>query len=127
MIQVAHLSLKGKRSANQDRILVPEEPNSGRFVAGVADGLGGMRDGDKAAEIAIQTLSDSAMRLLDHLDSDAGAAKQSLAEVYADAHLRVRHYADQRQLSGSVATTLVALIVSGGKYLIGNEIGRAHV
>ena len=50
MIQVAALSLQGKRNSNQDRVFVSPNHKSGEtIVAAVADGLGGMIAGDKAA------------------------------------------------------------------------------
>ena len=60
MLYAASLSLQGKRTSNQDRILItPAEYSGGSILAAVADGLGGMKSGDKAAEIAVETLKEA--------------------------------------------------------------------
>jgi serine/threonine protein phosphatase PrpC len=52
--QLAHHSLRGSRPTNQDRIAVAERDNAVLLV--LADGLGGHRGGELAAEILTQTL-----------------------------------------------------------------------
>lgn len=118
---IASLSLQGKREHHQDRILItPAEYGSGRFAAAVADGLGGMQAGDKAAEIAVDTLKQGASDALLQMSREFRDARESLLEVYERANDRIREFADAQGQLGAVATTLVTLIVSGSRYLVVN-------
>lgn len=55
--QTAELSLIGDRDQNQDRVLVAE--NEAGCLLAVLDGMGGHSDGERAAEVAIESISDS--------------------------------------------------------------------
>jgi protein phosphatase len=119
MIRVAQLSLQGKRPSNQDRIIVSPQVD-GRVVAAVADGLGGMQSGDKAAEIAVQSLGESISELLAKLGGDFEAARSFIFDVYQHANDQIRVFAEEHSRLGAVGTTLVTLLVSGSRYLIAN-------
>jgi protein phosphatase len=119
---IASLSLQGKRPSQQDRILVtPGEDASGRFIAAVADGLGGMKSGDKAAEIAVDTLQREAPRALLQMSHGFCDARESLLKLYDLANSRIRDYADAHGQQGLVGTTLVTLIASDSRYLVVNS------
>jgi protein phosphatase len=120
MIHVAALSLQGKRPSNQDRIFVTPNYQSGGVVAAVADGLGGMKDGDKAAEIAVATLGAAADALISEMTNDIGEARLLAAETYERANDQIGNWAKARLLSGAVGSTLVTLIVSDSRYLVVN-------
>jgi protein phosphatase len=118
---MASLSLQGKRASNQDRILVtPAEYASGSILAAVADGLGGMKSGDKAAEIAVETLKEASGELLGAMNSTFADASDSLADIYQRANDRIRDFAESHGQTGSVGTTLVSFISAGSRYLIMN-------
>jgi protein phosphatase len=119
MIRVAQLSLQGKRPSNQDRIIV-SPLTAGRLVAAVADGLGGMQSGDKAAEIAVQSLGESVDGLLNGLAGSFEDARESIFDVYQLANDRIRTFAEEHARLGAVGTTLVTLLVSDSRYLIAN-------
>jgi serine/threonine protein phosphatase PrpC len=53
--QITHYSLRGARRTNEDRVGYAERDNA--VIMAVADGLGGHRGGDVAAEILVQTLT----------------------------------------------------------------------
>ncbi len=55
--QTAELSLIGDRDQNQDRVLVAE--NEAGCILAVLDGMGGHSDGERAAEVAIESISES--------------------------------------------------------------------
>jgi serine/threonine protein phosphatase PrpC len=120
VIHVASLSLQGKRASNQDRIFATTDYESGGIVAAVADGLGGMKDGDKAAEIAVGTLGEAASDLLSRMESGFAGASEFAAETYQRANDRIGSWAGTRGRPGSVGTTLVSLIVSNSRYLVVN-------
>jgi protein phosphatase len=121
MIQVATLSLQGKRPSQQDRILVvPSEYRQGRLVAAVADGMGGMLAGDKAADIAVEALKQAAPELLNRMSHDFSQASQAFYDAYERANDRIRNYAEARRQPGAVGTTCVALALCDSRYMIMN-------
>jgi serine/threonine protein phosphatase PrpC len=121
MLYAASLSLQGKRASNQDRILItPAEYSGGSILAAVADGLGGMKSGDKAAEIAVETLKESSGELLAAMNGIFADASDSLADIYQRANDRIRNYAESHDQAGAVGTTLVSFISSGSRYLVMN-------
>ena len=121
MLYVASLSLQGKRNSNQDRILVtPAEYAGGSILAAVADGLGGMKSGDKAAEIAVETLQEASAELLAAMNSTFADASDSLADIYQRANDRIRSYAESHGQAGAVGTTLVSFISTGSRYMVMN-------
>ena len=121
MLYAASLSLQGKRASNQDRILVtPAEYAGGSIVAAVADGLGGMKSGDKAAEIAVETLKEASSELLAAMTGTFADASDSLADVYQRANDRIRSFAESHGQVGAVGTTLVSFISAGSRYMMMN-------
>jgi serine/threonine protein phosphatase PrpC len=121
MLYAASLSLQGKRASNQDRILVvPEDLSGGSILAAVADGLGGMKSGDKAAEIAVDTLREASSEILAAMTGSFADASDSMAEIYQRANGRIRSYAESHGQAGAVGTTLVSFVSAGSRYLIMN-------
>ena len=121
MLYAASLSLQGKRTSNQDRILVtPAEYAGGKILAAVADGLGGMKSGDKAAEIAVETLKEASDELLTVMNSTFADASDSLADTYQRANDRIRSFAESHGQAGAVGTTLVSFISTGSRYMVMN-------
>lgn len=53
-VNAAAFSELGPRETNQDRVLLPSQMQGNRFVAAIADGIGGAAGGAEAAQIAIQ-------------------------------------------------------------------------
>jgi len=121
MLYAASLSLQGKRNSNQDRILIsPAEQSGSGILAAVADGLGGMKSGDKAAEIAVETLKEASSELLAAMNGSFADASDSLADVYQRANDRIRSFAESHGQAGAVGTTLVSFISVGSRYMIMN-------
>src|SRR4249920_1594219 len=121
MLYAASLSLQGKRTSNQDRILItPAEYAGGSILAAVADGLGGMKSGDKAAEIAVETLKESSAELLAAMNTTFADASDSLADIYQRANDRIRSFAESHGQAGAVGTTLVSFISAGSRYMVMN-------
>jgi PPM family protein phosphatase len=121
MLYAASLSLQGKRNSNQDRVLVtPAEYSNGSILAAVADGLGGMKSGDKAAEIAVETLKEASVELLAAMNSTFADASDSLADIYQKANDRIRNFAESHGQAGAVGTTLVSFISAGSRYMVMN-------
>jgi serine/threonine protein phosphatase PrpC len=121
MLYAASLSLQGKRNSNQDRILVtPAEYSGGSILAAVADGLGGMKSGDKAAEIAVETLQEASGELLAAMNNTFADASDSLADIYQRANDRIRSFAETHGQAGAVGTTLVSFISTGSRSMVMN-------
>jgi len=106
IIEFASFSEKGPRDSNQDRLLVPTAREGKRFIAAVADGIGGAPGGAEAAQIAI----------------DAAAAftgpSIDLSSVFATAVEKIRQTADANPTFAKMGTTLTLVLI---------ERGMAHV
>ena len=115
------LSLQGRRTSNQDRILVVSpEGAAGRIIAAVADGLGGMYAGDKAAEIAVQAIRESADDLFASMERDFHDVVDSSYDAYQMANMRIRDYAESQGKPGAVGTTLTLWVASGTRSIAVN-------
>ena len=115
------LSLQGRRTSNQDRVLVVRPDDESKdIIAVVADGLGGMFAGDKAAEIAVETLKESADELFAAMAGEFEDASGCVFDAYQRANDRIRNYAENHGRPGGVGTTLTTWIASGSRYLCVN-------
>src|SRR5438132_13883140 len=95
MIQVAALSLQGKRNSNQDRVFVSPNQKSGEtIVAAVADGLGGMIAGDKAAQIAVDSLAEEAEALLAQVSRNFDQAREFATDFCQRANDKIGDWAE---------------------------------
>jgi PPM family protein phosphatase len=118
-IRTALLSLQGKRASNQDRILLcPFNSPPDSVVAAVADGLGGMQDGDKAAEIAVETVKEAASELSRCMTLKFNDVSDLLTDIYERANNRILDYSRASDKAGAVGTTLTTLVLSDSRYLI---------
>jgi PPM family protein phosphatase len=122
MIRAAALSLQGKRASNQDRVvIVPATGWDNGIVAAVADGLGGMKSGNHAAQIAVETIEKAANDLLVRMSDDVRNVRRFLLDIYKTSNEAIRSYAQAHAQEGSVGTTLVTLVASGSRYLVINS------
>jgi len=121
LIRIAALSLQGRRPTNQDRVFVTAvDAQQDRVVAAVADGLGGMQAGDKAAEIAVQTLEEAAEEMMNSMSGEFSGACDAILNVFQRSNDRIRAYARAHGQVGLVGTTLVTLVVRGERFLVAN-------
>jgi len=120
VIQTASLSLQGLRNSNQDRILLVHPPGSKKIIAGVADGLGGMFAGDKAAEIAVETLREWSEPLFSAMESGFTQISDSLMQAYQVANDRIRSFASSQGKPNEAGTTLTVWIADGPRCLTAN-------
>ncbi len=86
------------------------------FLYAVADGMGGHRAGDRASRIAVQTLHD----YLANADSDEESAEDIVRAAFQQANRSIIEDASGRPDRMGMGTTLTALIVNDGGYLIGH-------
>jgi protein phosphatase len=86
------------------------------FLYAVADGMGGHRAGDRASRIAVQTLHD----YLANDDSGDESAEDAVRAAFQKANRSIIEDASGRPDRMGMGTTLTALIVNDGGYLIGH-------
>ena len=106
---VFQLSRQGGREKNEDRMGYCYTRHAGLFA--VADGMGGHPEGEVASQLALQVLSTSFQReCLPMLDDP----KAFLQRAIGVAHRQLVAYAQQRGMSDSPRTTLVACVLQEG-------------
>ena len=113
-IAVFHDSRIGRRSMNQDRLAWAQSDHAVLLV--VADGMGGHRHGEVAAQLAVQHLAQTFSSLaVPRLDDP----RRFLAEGLQGAHRAINDYAAQRTipLDDAPRTTCVACILQDGAAL----------
>ncbi len=107
---VAHHSLIGSRSTNQDRVGYAERDNAVLMV--LADGLGGYEGGELAAETLVNTFIHSFEKIR-HREISDPAAYLVLTTVHA--HALIRRRSEQKGLDAiTPRTTCVVCLVQNG-------------
>ncbi len=87
------------------------------FLYAVADGMGGHRAGDRASRIAVQTLHD----YLSQRSEPAGeTSEETVRAAFMAANRNIIEDASNSPDRMGMGTTLTALIVKDGSYLIGH-------
>lgn len=101
-IQVAALSELGQRDVNEDKVQVSRDGS--RWVALLADGAGGHRDGEEASRRAMESLEMSLVQASPPFDA------QTLTEAVLAAHAHVQQgHGGQSSGQGHMHSTVVAL------------------
>jgi len=120
-IEVASLTDVGRQRANNEDSFAYWEPQSeeefqrrGRLAV-IADGMGGYEGGQEASRIAVQTVVEW------YSESSGEDAQAVLIEAFAEAHRRIREYAEEHLELHGMGTTCTAVAV------IGRQIFFAHV
>ncbi len=109
------------RSGNEDNFAAHAAGDRGLFV--VADGMGGHAAGEVASEMAVQTLERELAAVRDLGESGAGQrVTDALRLANRCIHDRTITEVDKQ----GMGTTASVLIVSGGRYLIG-QVGDSRV
>jgi len=128
-LRAAGFSDTGSRRDNQDRVLV--EASSGIFI--LADGMGGERCGELAAEIAVRTAGDylaKRMQAADHwpfeYDRTLDLAQNRVMNGVRLANRKVWEVGLARHDCQGMGSTLSVLVCEGNSATIGN-IGDSRV
>ena len=97
---------KGMRETNQD--YAGHDATDSALLLIVADGMGGYLGGELAAEIAVGSLLHSFGR-----EAHPGLAEPAefLERAFAQAHVAIRSYAREQELSEVPRTVMVACVV----------------
>ena len=112
-LEVAGMTHQGGRKENQDRFLI----DSGQQLLIVADGVGGLREGGLAAELACQSV---------HADLLAGL---SLERAVSRSTAAISKEATLRGIAGGMASTIVAVQWSGTRFQlvwVGDSSARSY-
>jgi serine/threonine protein phosphatase PrpC len=121
LIHAARTDVGMIRSGNEDNFTVDSSPTRGIFI--VADGMGGHAAGEVASEMAVQIVQRE-LAPVKNLDGEevvklvSGALKRANRAI----HDRTLTEVDKQ----GMGTTASVLIVSGGRYLIG-QVGDSRV
>lgn len=107
--EVAHLCARGARPMNQDRVSVAERDNA--VLLSVADGLGGHRGGEIAAEITTQTVTHAFQSVRTPI---IGRPSAFLALSILQAHQAILRRGKASMFTLQPRTTCVACIVQHG-------------
>jgi protein phosphatase len=120
-MKYAKLTHTGARESNQDRVFAGKISLFGKpaVLLAVADGMGGMQAGDKAAEIAIETVQKYGADVLPSLPDDQQRLSAALIGMYQEANRKIWEFG-QANGCGGMGTTLVVCVATGGKYLVAN-------
>ena len=111
----------GVRPTNQDRVCVEESRLAGELavVVAVADGMGGLKEGDLAAEIAVSTVRRYAREVFPESE-DVEALRAAVGDLFQEVNRSIWEHGQSRGHAGSVGTTLVFLIASRDRFVVGN-------
>ncbi len=114
-------SRQGPRQYNQDRLAYSYSKDSLLLV--LADGMGGHRHGEVAAQLAVKTLTDAFQRLaLPVLNSPAKFLTDHIQQV----HDMIENVTQRDELIESPRTTIVAAIIQRG-YLYCAHVGDSRL
>ena len=120
-IHTAYQSIQGRRRNNQDRASILNTKTLGHpaTIIVVADGMGGLDEGDKAAEIAIATVERYAKEVFPVVIESQEQLRAAIYQMFKEANGAIYSYGVDHQL-GSIGTTLVFAIILNGRYLVAN-------
>lgn len=104
--RLAHHSIAGRRPYQEDSLFA-DSLGDGRILVAVADGMGGHAAGEVASALALETLKASL---------EAGI---ELGEAFRLANQQV-HAKSKEPGKQGMGTTLVAVLLEGDHYLVGN-------
>jgi protein phosphatase len=121
LIHAARTDVGMIRSGNEDNFTVDSSPTRGIFI--VADGMGGHAAGEVASEMAVQIVQRelAGVKTLDG-DDVVKLVSSALKRANRAIHDRTLTEVDKQ----GMGTTASVLLVSGGRYLIG-QVGDSRV
>jgi PPM family protein phosphatase len=114
-------SRQGQRARNEDRLAYSYSKESLLLV--LADGMGGHRHGEIAAQLAIKTLTDAFQRLAKPL---LNSPAKFLTDHIQQVHDMIEHLTQTQQFAESPRTTIVAAIIQRG-YLYCAHVGDSRL
>jgi len=120
MIKIGSVSRIGARVGQQDRFAVtPVElfPDKG-LLAVVADGMGGLADGDKVSQLVVSTMVEG------YMDIDK-PSENTLMALVSEANLQVNDFLGDEGIGKSGSTLVAALVCDDSFYYI--SVGDSRI
>jgi len=116
----AVLTTRGRRETNQDRVcalrtLVGGEP---AVLLAVADGIGGLNAGEKAADLALQVVGHYAHCVIPDTEPTPPGLRRCLRDLLHGASRRIWLWARDAGYGGMAGSTLVCALVWARHYLV---------
>jgi len=116
-LHTGSLSVTGNfRDNNEDACVVDEQ---GRFFI-VADGMGGQAAGEKASELATEIVPRKLDQNVDFASDTGEKLVQKIDEAVSEANSEILALSELDSSYHNMGTTIVFLVVSAGKFYIGN-------
>ncbi|HET6681322.1 MAG TPA: Stp1/IreP family PP2C-type Ser/Thr phosphatase [Gemmatimonadaceae bacterium] len=109
------------RAGNEDSFYAEADDTRGLFI--VADGMGGHAAGEVASEMAVQIVSRELRALM---DVTAPEARRQVENALRLANLRIYERTITEVDKQGMGTTASVLMISGGRYLIG-QVGDSRI
>lgn len=117
-INFYQLTIKGRRSSNQDNLVGVKISDQTWFFA-VADGMGGTSAGEVASKLVIEKAKSLLSERFAKPVSD-NELKPLLGQLYKEAQRVTANYISKNPAKGDMGTTMVCLLIHNDKYVWGN-------
>ena len=113
------------REQNEDSYTIVDCMDKGFMVFAVADGMGGMDNGDVASSTAVGLVEKNYSKCID-LDESGGGICTAIRALFNQINSEIITEANSRELVSGMGTTLSMCITSNGRMYIGH-IGDSRV
>lgn len=113
------------REKNEDSISLPEE-NDGIRLFILADGMGGAKAGEKASQLAIQTIRDYIRLNFIKIERTKEEIEEVIRKAMVEANKKVFDLSQEYQEYSGMGTTVVVALIYRGRLYIGH-IGDSRV
>lgn len=114
-----------KREKNEDAISIPSE-NEGIKLFILADGMGGAKAGEKASQLAIQTIRNYIRLNFIKIERTKEEIEEIIRKAMVEANRKVFELAAEFQEYKGMGTTVVVVLIYRGRLYIGH-IGDSRV
>lgn len=102
------------RAANEDALAWEVDGDTGQAMAVIADGMGGYAGGEIASRMAIETVTEALMPVMDQPHVSPETARAALENAVYEANSRIQDARGSHPNWSRMGTTLVAVHISGG-------------
>jgi protein phosphatase len=124
MISIASYTDKGRRTNNEDNLLIEKlgEINGKPVIfAAVADGMGGMAAGEIASAITIRVLKENLEFLFSEVNNwNDPNFSQIFIDLFHHANSKIYQHSISNPETDGMGTTLVAVLLYGNQYVTAN-------
>lgn len=119
------LTVTGRRSENQDSILILELKESNVWFFAVADGMGGVKGGSLASRLVVEAIEEVVQAEFSE-KKDQVSLKDIMKEIFEKAQAAVREGVKNNPEFTGMGSTLTCLLIHNGNYVWGN-VGDSRI